>query len=256
MSKALAFRALHVKGDPLVLFNIWDPGSARIVAEAGAKAIGTGSWSVAAAQGFQDGERLPLELAIANLRRIVAAVELPMTIDLEGGYGRAPERVAESARQALEAGAVGCNLEDRIVGATGLYPIEEQCRRLAAVREAAPAARFFINARIDTFLQADPSTHEALMEEALERGGAYAGAGADGLFVPGLVDDGLIGRFCQASRLPVNIMVWNGTPPLRRLAELGAARISHAGAPWRIAMDALRRGAEEVYSPAPSLRGA
>jgi 2-methylisocitrate lyase-like PEP mutase family enzyme len=245
--KAGAFRALHVKGDPLVLFNIWDAGSARIVAETGAKAIGTGSWTVAAAQGFDDGERLPLEMAIANVRRIVEAVDLPVTLDLEGGYGREPERVAESAGQALEAGAVGCNLEDRIVGGTGLYPVEEQCRRLSAVRETTPADRFFINARIDSFLQAEPSTHEGLMEEALERGRAYADAGVDGLFVPGLVDDRLIGRFCDASPLPVNIMVWTGTPSLPRLAELGASRISHAGAPWRIAMDALRSAAESVY---------
>jgi 2-methylisocitrate lyase-like PEP mutase family enzyme len=245
--QAQAFRALHVKGDPLVLFNIWDAGSARVVAGTGAKAIGTGSWSVAAAQGLEDGEKLPLELAIANLKRIVTAVALPVTIDLEGGYGAAPERVAESARQALEAGAVGCNLEDRIVGGDGLYPIEQQCRRLSAAREAVPADRFFINARIDTFLHADLSLHEGMMEEALERGRAYAGAGADGLFVPGLSQEGLIDRFCQAAPLPVNIMVWKKTPPLPRLGELGVSRISHAGAPWRIAMDALRGAAEEVY---------
>jgi 2-methylisocitrate lyase-like PEP mutase family enzyme len=248
--KAAAFRALHKAGDPIVLFNIWDAGSARIVAGAGARAVGTGSWSVAAAQGFEDGERLPLELAVANIRRIVEAVELPVTIDLEGGYGREAERVAASARQALAAGAVGCNLEDRIVGGTGLYEVEEQCRRLAGAREAAPAGRFFINARIDTFLQAEPRFHEGLIDEALERGRAYAQVGADGLFVPGLVADELIGRFCEASPLPVNIMVWQGTPALPRLAELGAARISHAGAPWRVAMEALRCAAEDVYGRA------
>src|SRR3712207_7183776 len=95
-SKAAAFRAMHVRGDPLLLYNIWDAGSARIVAEAGSKAIATGSWSVAAAQGFGDGEQMPLDLAIENLKRIVAAVELPVTVDLEGGYGREPERVAET----------------------------------------------------------------------------------------------------------------------------------------------------------------
>lgn len=250
--KAAAFRALHVKGDPLILFNIWDAGSARIVAETGAKAIGTGSWSVAAAQALDDGEQLPLEQAIANVRRIVEAVELPVTIDLEGGYGREPERVAQSARAALDAGAVGCNLEDRIVGGTELYPVEDQRRRLSAVREAAPRERFFINARIDTFLQADLAAHEGLVEEALERGHAYAGVGADGLFVPGLSDERLIGRFCEASPLPVNIMVWKRTPPLPRIAELGASRISHAGAPWRIAMDALRAAAGEVHAPTTS----
>ena len=246
---AAMFRALHVKGDPLVLFNIWDAGSARIVAEAGAKALATGSWSVAAAQGFEDGEELPLELALANLRRIVAASELPVTIDLEGGYGRAAERVAETARLALEAGAVGCNLEDRIVGGGGIYCVEEQASRLAAVRAAAPQDRFFINARLDTFLQAEATAHERLIDEALERGRAYADAGADGLFVPGLGDDALIGRYCEAAPLPVNVMVLKGMPSLSRLAELGVSRISHAGGPWRIAMEALREAADEVYRP-------
>ena len=250
-NKAAAFRALHVQGDPLLLFNVWDAGSARIVAEAGARALATGSWSVAAAQGYDDGEELPLDVAIANLRRIVAASDLPVSIDLEGGYGREPERVAASVRAAVDAGAVGCNLEDRIVGGAGLYSTEEQCRRLAAARGAAPARAFFINARIDTFLQAEATAHERLIAEALERGRAYADAGADGLFVPGLSDDRLIGRFCEAAPLPVNIMVWKGTPPLGRLAELGVSRISHAGAPWRIAMDALREAAGKIYrSPA------
>lgn len=248
MSKAEAFRALHVKGDPLVLFNIWDAGSARVVAEAGARALATGSWSVAAAQGFEDGEKVPPALALANLERIVAATDLPVTIDLEGGYGREAERVAETARLALEAGAVGCNLEDRIVGGTGIYCAEEQAARLAAVRAAAPRDRFFINARIDTFLQAERAAHESLIDEALERGRAYADAGADGLFVPGLSDDALIGRYCELAPLPVNIMVWKGTPSLTRLAELGVARISHAGGPWRIAMDALRDAAAEIYA--------
>jgi 2-methylisocitrate lyase-like PEP mutase family enzyme len=246
--RARAFRRLHRPGDPLILFNIWDPGSARAVAEAGARAIGTGSWSVAAAYGFGDGEQIPLELVIANLERIAAAVELPVTADLEGGYGPAPERVAETGRLALQAGAVGCNLEDRIIGGAGLYPVAEQQARLAALRAAAPAERFFINARIDTFLQGKPEAHARLFDEALERGRAYAGAGADGLFVPGLVDEGLIARFCSEARLPVNIMVWPGTPPLARLAELGASRISHAGAPWRIAMTALKEAAAGVYA--------
>lgn len=250
-NKAAAFRALHVKGDPLVLFNIWDAGSARIVAEAGAKAIATGSWSVAAAQGFEDGEALPLELALANLRRIVAATELPVTIDLESGYGREAGRVAEAARLALEADAVGCNLEDRIVGGAGIYCVEEQASRLAAVRAAAPLDRFFINARIDTFLQAEAERHEGLIEEALERGRAYADAGADGLFVPGLGEDALIARYCEAAPLPVNIMVGKGTPSLNRLTELGVSRISHAGGPWRIAMEALREAAQEIYTSEP-----
>lgn len=242
--KAQAFAALHAAGSPLILFNSWDAGSAATVAAAGARAIATGSWSVAAAQGYQDGEKLPLDLAIANLERIVSAVPLPVTIDLEGGYDDA----AASAAQARRAGAVGCNLEDRVVGGDGLYPADRQAARLAAVREAA-GPFFFINARIDLFLQAKADAHdEALLEEALERGRFYAAAGANGLFLPGLVGERLIGIACERSPLPVNIMVWKGTPPLRRLAELGAARISHAGAPWRLAMNALAEAARRAHA--------
>lgn len=241
--KERTFAALHVPGEPLVLFNAWDAGSAKTVAEAGAKAVGTGSWSVAAAQGFADGEKLPLDLAIANLERIVAAVELPVTIDLEGGYDDA----AASAARARRAGAVGCNLEDRVVGGDGLYPPDRQAARLAAVREAAGPS-FFVNARIDLFLKAPLEAHdEALLGEALERAHAYAGAGADGIFLPGLADERLIGLACERAPRPVNIMVWKGTPPLRRLAELGAARISHAGGPWRLAMKALAEAARKAH---------
>lgn len=241
--KAKAFTALHVPGDPLVLYNVWDPGSAVTVAEAGARAIATGSWSVAAAFGFADGEKLPLDLAIANAERIVAAVDLPVTIDLEGGY----DDPAATAARARRAGAVGCNIEDRIVAGEGLYPADRQAARLAALREAVGPG-FFVNARIDLFLQAKTETHdEALLDQALERGRLYAEAGADGLFLPGLVDERLIARACEASPLPVNIMVWKGTPPLRRLAALGVARISHAGAPWRLAMEALAQGARRAH---------
>lgn len=243
-ARATAFAALHVPGTPLVLYNAWDAGSAKVVAESGARAIATGSWSVAAAQGHADGEKIPLDLAIANLERMVAAVELPVTIDLEGGYGDA----AASAARAKRAGAVGCNLEDRIVAGEGLYPAERQAARLAAVREAAGPS-FFVNARTDVFLKTPLEAHdEARLDEALERARAYAGAGADGLFLPGLSDERLIGLACERSPLPVNVMVWKGTPPLRRLAELGVARISHAGAPWRVAMKALAEAAARAHA--------
>ena len=242
--KAQAFAALHLRGDPLVLYNVWDAGSARIVAEAGARAVATGSWSVAAANGFADGEKLPLDLAIANAERIAAAIELPVTIDLEGGY----DDPAASAARIRRAGAVGCNLEDRIVSGHGLYPADRQAARIAAVRESAGPG-FFINARTDLFLQAGPETQdEALVDQAMERGGLYASAGADGLFLPGLVNERLIARACETAPLPVNIMVWRGTPPLKRLAELGVARISHAGAPWRLAMNALAQAARSAHA--------
>jgi 2-methylisocitrate lyase-like PEP mutase family enzyme len=242
--KAKAFAALHVQGAPLVLYNAWDAGSALVVAEAGARAIATGSWSVAAAMGFADGEKLPLDLALANIERIAASVPLPVTIDLEGGY----DDPAASAARARRAGAVGCNLEDRLVGGVGLYPSERQAARLAAVRDAAGPS-FFINARTDVFLQAEAEAHdEALLDAALKRARAYADAGANGLFLPGLADERLIALACGRAPLPVNIMVWKGTPPLRRLAELGVARISHAGAPWRVAMKALAEAARAAHA--------
>lgn len=244
--KAELFRDLHVKGDPLILFNAWDAGSAKAVAEAGAKAIATGSWSVAAAQGYSDGEAMPLDLALANIARIADAVDLPVTIDFERGYAEAPEEIAGNVRAAAEAGAIGCNLEDGLASG-GLSPADEQAARIAAIHAAVPD--FFVNARTDLFLHSTPEAHEGLVEEALARGAAYAQAGASGLFVPGLADEGLIERVCRESDLPVNIMIWPGrTPPLRRLAELGVARISHAGGPWRVAMAALKEAAARAHA--------
>jgi 2-methylisocitrate lyase-like PEP mutase family enzyme len=110
ITKAQSFRALHIPGNPLILFNVWDAGSAKAVAASGAKAVATGSWSVAAAHGFEDGEFMPFELALANLERIVAATDLPVTIDLESGYGADPAEVGASVARALQAGAIGCNI--------------------------------------------------------------------------------------------------------------------------------------------------
>ena len=249
--KAEAFAALHKAWDPLILFNAWDAGSARIVAGAGAKAIATGSWSVAAAFGYEDGEALPRDLAIENIARIAAAVDLPVSIDLEGGYGDSPDAVAETAALAMEAGAIGCNFEDRRIGGEGMHPIDEQVRRIAAIRAAADAAElsFFINARTDLFLQSPPADHPGQIEAAIERGRAYAEAGASGLFVPALADEQLIAALCSASPLPINIMMAGNSPTPDQLAKLGVARISYAGAPWTLAMKALAAAAEGVYSP-------
>jgi 2-methylisocitrate lyase-like PEP mutase family enzyme len=241
------FAELHRPGHPLILFNIWDAGSARAVAAAGAKAIATGSHPVSAAFGFEDGERIPLDLALDNLRRIVAAVDLPVTLDFEGGYARAPGPLGDNAAAVAEAGAVGCNFEDRVVGGEGLVPIEEQCARIAAIAARAGAG-FFINARTDVFVQAPPERHAQLLDEALERGRAYAEAGASGLFLPLLLDEALIARACAKSPLPVNILVWPGAPPIRRMAELGVARISYGGRPHRLAMEALAAAAKEAMA--------
>ena len=248
--RATTFRSLHVAGDPVVLFNVWDAGSAKAVARAGARAIATGSWSVAAAHGYDDGEKLPFDLVLANLRRIVAAVDLPVTIDLESGYGRGPEAVGDAAARAIASGAIGFNLEDRVIGEKGLYSIADQSARIQAARAAADAAAIpvFINARTDVFLKADPATHdEPHVKEALRRAEAYALAGASGLFVPGLVKEDLIGRVCQASPLPVNVMVHAATPPSSRLAQLGVARISYGPGPYRESVRILEDAARESF---------
>jgi len=250
VARAESFHRLHIKGDPLVLFNVWDAGTARVVAGAGAKAIATGSWSVAAAQGHDDGQALPLSVALDNLTRIVACVSLPVTIDLEAGYGDAPEIVADTVARAIAAGGVGFNLEDQIMGGEGLYSIEDQSRRLLAARQAADRTTVpvFINARTDLFLKSAAKNHDdSLVDEALRRAQAYADAGASGIFVPGLVNEALIERVCRDSALPINIMVLPIAPSAQRLAELGVARISHGPGPYRLAMRALEDAARNVY---------
>lgn len=249
--QARLFRSLHVSGQPLVLFNAWDAGSARAVADAGAQAIATGSWSVAAANGFADGERFPFALAMDNLRRIVAAVALPVTVDLESGYGDAPDAVAATVGAALGAGAIGCNLEDSVPADGSLRGVADQVARLQAARGAADAVgvAFFVNARTDVFFQAPASAHDmAMVDAALARAHAYAAVGASGLFVPGLVAEPLIARLVEGSPLPVNIMAMAGGPARKRLAELGVARISHGPGPYRGAMRWLTEAARQAMA--------
>jgi len=248
---AADFRRLHVRGDPLILFNVWDAGTARSVAAAGAKAIATSSWSVAAAQGYDDGQAMPWDAALANLARIVASVALPVTVDLEAGYGDAPAKVAGTVAAAIAAGAVGCNLEDQIVGGEGLFSIGDQSTRIRAAREAAERTKVpaFINARTDLFLKAAPEQHnEALLQQAIERTNAYADAGADGIFVPGLANEKWIAELCEASPLPVNIMSLAVEPTAKRLAELGVARISHGPAPYWQTMKMLEAAARQAFA--------
>lgn len=249
--KAEQFRALHVPGQPLVLFNIWDAGGAKAVALSGAKAIATGSWSVANANGFVDGERIPLAMAIENLRRIVGATDLPVTIDLESGYGDAPEVVGQAIGLAIDAGAVGCNLEDSFPAHGGLRETADQGVRIRHARQTADAAGipFFINARTDVFFQRPPEQHDAAMvAEAIARAHVYAEAGADGLFAPALADIALIARLAEASPLPLNIMVGDTTPPLHALARNRVARVSHGPGPYLMAMKALEEAARAAAS--------
>ena len=248
--KAELFRSLHIKGSPLILFNIWDAGSARTIEQAGAKAIATGSWSVAAAYGFDDGEKIPLPLVLTSIKRIVESVSLPVTLDFETGYATDLSALKDNIRNVIAAGAIGINFEDRIIGDDRLQSIADQSARIAAIREAAEQASIplFINARTDVFLKTNPAQHdESLLEEALQRATAYVDAGASGLFAPGLRDPNLIEKLCERSPLPVNILVFPDTPPVKTMAQLGVARISYGPAPYRQMTEALKEAGRKAF---------
>lgn len=242
------FAALHVPGDPVVLFNVWDAGSAVAVAKAGAKAIATGSASVAMANGFGDGENLPMEFALGNARRIVGSVELPVTVDFEGAYSNDPVQVAANFTKLADTGVVGCNFEDQVVGGQGLHPIPVQAERIAAARRAV-GPEFFINVRTDLFLKAPQEAHDrAMLDEAIERVRAYAEAGASGFFVPMLGDLEMLNRLCAASPVPVNFMTYPGCPSNADVAATGIARISHGPFPYMALMNQLEQAAVEAFA--------
>ena len=236
-TRANTFRALHVKGDPVILYNIWDAGSAKAVADTGAKAIATGSAPVAMANGSADGQHFQLDLALANIERIVGSVDLPVTMDIEGGYSTDPVATGENFARGITSGAVGFNFEDQVVGGEGLHDITTQTARIKAARAACDATGVpaFINARTDIFLKAmkaqiDPT--RAMLDEAIARARAYADSGADGFFAPGLKDIAMIAELCEASELPVNIIALPGTPAATDLADAGVARISYGPVPY------------------------
>jgi 2-methylisocitrate lyase-like PEP mutase family enzyme len=233
-SKFESFAALHVPGDPVILFNIWDVGSAQAAVNAGAKALATGSHPVADANGWPDGEQVPIDFALANARRIVAAVELPVTVDFEGAYSADPDEGARNVARLAETGAVGCNFEDQMVGGEGLHPLDLQVRRIAAIRRAA-GDQFFINARTDLFLKTQ-TYDDALVDQVIERGQAFAGAGASGFFVPRLSDPRQIERIVREVPLPLNVIAFPGAPDKAVWASAGVARISHGPFPHRALM--------------------
>jgi 2-methylisocitrate lyase-like PEP mutase family enzyme len=246
-ARADRLRALHVPGRPLVLVNVWDAASARTVAAVpGCAAIATASWSVAAAHGLPDGEVLARERMIDAVAQVAAAVELPVTADLEAGYGATPEAVGETIALAIEAGAVGGNLEDGTGdGPAPLRPLEESVARVAAaVRAGDPTGvPFVVNARTDVFLAGGGD-----VEEALARGRAYAAAGAACVFVPGVRDPATIERLVTGIDAPVSVLAGAGSPSLAELAELGVARVSIGPGGMGVALAALGRAAEAMLS--------
>jgi 2-methylisocitrate lyase-like PEP mutase family enzyme len=237
--KAEALRALHVAGDPVVLVNVWDAASARVVASAGARAIATASWSIAAAHGFGDGEEISRDEMIAAAGLVARTVDLPVTADLERGYADAGETIA----LAIEAGVVGCNLEDSLADGS-LRATSEHAERVAAARANGEelGVPVVINARADVWLAGDVPADERVAA-AIERGEAYMDAGADCIFVPGLRDLDAIKELC--SHFPVSVI---GAQPRADLAAAGVSRISYGPGGMGVAYAALKRETEGLLA--------
>ncbi len=232
-SRAVLLRRLHADPELLVLPNVWDVASARVVAGlAGCRALATASYSIAAAHGYPDGEQLPFEIMLSAIERIAAAVPLPVTADLEAGYGD----VDRCVRAAIGVGIVGGNIEDQ------LKPLGEAVAAVTAtVRAAADeGVPFVLNARTDAFLLAGERDRPAVLADAIARGRAFLDAGADCVFVPGVSAESVIAALVAGiGHGKVSLMISPGAPPQSRLASLGVARVSYG--PWtqRVALTAL-----------------
>jgi 2-methylisocitrate lyase-like PEP mutase family enzyme len=239
--KAESLRRLHVEGPMLVLPNAWDAGSARIFVEAGFPALATTSAGIAFSLGYPDGERISRDEMLAAVSRITRRISVPITADMEAGYGQTPDAVAETVRRVIDAGAVGMNLEDRIEE----EPLLELSLAVARVRAARGAADeagmpFALNARTDAF-----SPNMGGLAEAIRRGKAFQEAGATSVFVPFVGDRGTIEQLVQQIPAPVNILGAPNAPTLKELASLGVRRVTFGSAPMRATLGLVRRMARE-----------
>lgn len=244
--KAARLRELHQPGDPLVLFNIWDAVSARIVEQLGYPAVATGSAAIAWTQGFPDGEHISREAMLAAVNRIARVVNVPLSADLEGAYGRTVQDAAATARGAVEAGAAGLNFED--AGEPGqLLDLILQCERIEAMVEtgARLGVPLVVNARTDVFLHGTGDM-EFRVQEAIRRGNRFLEAGADCVFVLGVSDETAIARLASEIHGPVNVFATAKTPPVKRLAELGVARVSVGPSGLAHALSYVRRAAQRL----------
>ncbi|MEV7972069.1 isocitrate lyase/phosphoenolpyruvate mutase family protein [Cellulomonas sp. NPDC089187] len=236
---ASTFRDLHRPGHPLRLVNVWDAGSAIAAERAGAAALGTTSAGMAWALGLPDGDHLTSTLLLPVVRRICAAVRIPVSVDLESGYGRTLGAVRHLVRRVAEAGAAGINLED------GTRSPAQFAARIAAATSAAPS--IFVNARTDVVLRGLVPAKDQLAE-LRRRAALYRDAGADGLFVPGLLDPDLVAELTATVDLPVNVMAGPGAPSVARLAEAGVARVSLGSSTAQAALSLVRRSTEDLVT--------
>lgn len=248
--KAVALRALHRAPPPLLLPNAWDCATARILERAGYPAVATTSAGIAFASGYPDGERISRQEMLEAVARIARSVSVPVTADMEAGYGDSPEEMQRTVLGVLDAGAVGLNLEDGRSGpGEPLTDLETQLSKIRAVRETAErhGVPIVLNARTDVYLDA-VGPESGRFDEALRRGEAYRDAGADCIFVPGVTDENVIGELVRRLACPVNILASASGPSIGALARLGVARVSLGSAPMRAAMTLMQRLAEELRS--------
>ncbi|MGA1836648.1 isocitrate lyase/phosphoenolpyruvate mutase family protein [Herbiconiux sp. 11R-BC] len=240
--RADALLALHKAPEILTLVNVWDVASATAVADLPeTKALATASHAIAAMYGYEDGERIPLDLMLEAVGRIALSTSLPVTADLEGGYGSPGETV----RRAIGAGVVGANIEDQ------LRPHIESVENVAEVVKAAEAegVRFVLNARTDALLRRGDRPLDEVLEDAIERGRAYLDAGAACVFVPGLVDEEIAAQLVEGiGHLKVSVIGVPGSLSPARYQELGIARISYGPWPQRVALTALQDSARTLYA--------
>lgn len=231
MSKNERFQKLHESDELLVLGNAWDLPSARVLEKAGFKAIGTTSWGIAASLGYPDGEALDFELQLSVIQRMVDHVQIPVTADIESGYGHNDETIVSNVLKVANLGASGINIEDSMKGTTGLKQLSDHCRLLAKIRAALDHngfGHFFINARIDAYLlNIDP------LNETMIRLKEYADSGASGIFVPGLKHEEEIKTIASRTSAPLNVLALPGLADCNKLQELGVRRLSLGGSLYR-----------------------
>jgi 2-methylisocitrate lyase-like PEP mutase family enzyme len=244
--KAVELRSLHHQPKPVVFVNAWDGASARIVESVGFPAVATTSAGVAYVEGLPDGQAISRERMLDHVRTIANVVGVPVTADLEGGYGPGVADAVTTLRGAIDAGAVGMNFEDSVAGSAALLPLDVQCERIGAMRAAADelGIPFVINARTDVYYgKGNPA---AQFDETIARAKAYLAAGGDCIFVPFIADETLIGRLAAAIPGPMNVLAGGTSPDVATLTRLGVHRISLGSAPVAHLLAVFRRAALEV----------
>jgi 2-methylisocitrate lyase-like PEP mutase family enzyme len=245
--KAARFLRLHVPGNPIVLVNAWDAISARIVESAGYPALATTSAGIAFLEGYPDGQRISRAEMLAGIARVCRAVDVPVTADLESGYGETVEAAMATARGGIDAGAIGLNFEDGFEDQPRLIDMELQCERISAIRRVADerGVALVVNARTDVFLNGI-GPEAGRLDEALARGRRYREAGADCIFVPGVTDPSTIERLAHGIDAPLNILATAAAPSLAEMKRLGVARVILGARPMLFALAALRDLAAHV----------